>query len=89
MSPPPSVNTLAWLAWPWWEVALGLELGSEIGVTERDRRVGKSERALLCCMAQIWTEEGDLQCGCPHSLIHYKHIWYHLYCCQVFLVRED
>ena len=31
---------------------------------ENDRR----ERALLCCLAENWREEGDLQCGCPHSV---------------------
>ena len=24
------------------------------------------KRVLLCCLAQNWTEEGELQCECPH-----------------------
>ena len=32
---------------------------------QRERRIG--ERALLCCLAENWTEERQLQRGCPHK----------------------
>jgi len=54
------MNTIAEV--PCWEAALGLQLGAETGV--REREIG--ERALLYRIAEKWTEEGELQCGCPH-----------------------
>jgi len=33
----------------------------------RERRIGERERELLCCLTENWTEEGELQCGCPHK----------------------
>jgi hypothetical protein len=38
--------------------ALGSMLGAETGFTDRD--IGERESALLCCMAENWTEEGEL-----------------------------
>jgi hypothetical protein len=32
----------------------------------RERRIGES--VLSCCLAENWTEEGELQCGCPHII---------------------
>jgi hypothetical protein len=34
----------------------------------RERRIGESKRVLMCCLAKNWTEEGELQCGCPHNI---------------------
>ena len=33
---------------------------------EKDRRERERESVLLCCLVENWTEEGELQCGCPH-----------------------
>ena len=49
-------NTLVEL--PCWEAALGLGLWTETEVTER---------VLMCCLADNWMVEGELQCGCPHN----------------------
>jgi hypothetical protein len=32
---------------------------------QKDRRERESVCVLLCCLAENWTEEGQLQCGCP------------------------
>jgi len=50
------------------DAALGLELAAEAGVTERDTRKRERESVLMCSLAENWTEEGELQCGCPHSI---------------------
>jgi len=34
----------------------------------RKRRIGERERVLSCSLTENWTEEGELQCGCPHSV---------------------
>ena len=63
------------LVWSW-----APRLVLQRGIGERERVcvcvcVCTRARAFLCCVAENWTEEGDLRCGCPHSLIPYKHIW--------------
>jgi len=42
----------------------------ETGYRERSlgEREGERESVLLCCLAENWTEEGELQCGCPHNI---------------------
>lgn len=47
--------------------ALGMELGAEDGITERERERGEKE--LLCGQKENWREEGELPCGCPQKIL--------------------
>jgi len=36
------------------------------GYGERRIVEREGESVLSCCLAEKWTEEGQLRCGCPH-----------------------
>ena len=43
-------------------------------VTEREGLERGRESGLSCCLAENWTEEGELKCGCPHIIILNKNL---------------